>query len=159
MGGASHGQNATLATVRSLLDGVIRSTEGVKNGGKKMKKVQMWSNVRGGGWAGPGIRRPPVGYLAFNPFLSEGNKCEAARRLPLTLPSFPPFRSSPPHPPLWCVMMEVKVSPPAYQKLPGHNLILAKHSSVIFSFLKVVSGIFFRFQENKGWAELWVCCL
>lgn len=122
-----------------------------------MKKVQMWPNVRGGGWAGPGIQRPPLGYLAFDPFLSEGNEREAARRLPLIfLSSFPPFLSPPR---LWCVMMEVKVSPPACQKLPGHNLILAKHSSVIFRFLKVVSGIFCRFQEKKGWAELWVCCL
>lgn len=116
-----------------------------------MKKVQMWPNVRGGGWTGPGIRRPPLGYLAFNPFLSEGNKREVAKRLPLIfLSSFPPFLSPPPLPPLWCVMMEVKVSPPACQKLPGHNLILAKLSSVIFRFLKVVSGIFFRFQEKKG---------
>lgn len=115
-----------------------------------MKKVQMWPNVRGGGWAGPGIGRPPLGYLAFNPFLSEGNKY-AARRLPLIFPSsFPPFLSPLPHPPLWCVMTEVKVSPPACQKLPGHNLILAKLSSVIFRLLKVVSGIFCRFQEKKG---------
>lgn len=82
-------------------------------------------------------------------FLSEGNKREAARRLPLTfLSSFPPFLSSPP--PLWWVMMEVNGSPPACQKLPGHNFILAKHSCVIFRFLKVVSGIFYRFQEKKG---------